>query len=334
MTLFTGCYNKPQYNKKDIDVEVRKLDLPMQSEHLLETYFPVFKDTVWYYKGDIYLQDTRLWVDFIRDKAFQMHFKDGQTEWIKIYIEEEDAIYEVATIEDVIHKQDYTNVRQYKNVVLKLPIEKGATWVQSDGVAKTIANTNVKIKTPLGHFNAIEVVTKGPDFTMTEYYSEKLGCIKKVYSDGKKEECKELINYESNKAVKHNITLYLGNKETGKLEAVQQEITIRTNEEPKHFLTDLLSKSIEENYIIPLLTGTMIEAIYIDKDENRLIVDMNAAYGFIDYETGTEKLAVMSLVNTIGYYYGVGEVVLTVEGSSSQATYILQDLESQITKNK
>lgn len=327
LSILTGCYKKGQ-SLDAVDITPNQVDLPAQPILTLETYFPLVKDTVWYYEGDIYLKDMVVWVDFIKENVFQLHFKDGVMERVKVYLEEENAIYEVATIENATVKQDFTNVRQYKNVVLKLPIEKGEKWLQADGVIKTITDTDVKLDTALGVVNAIEVVMQGPDYKIKEYYGEKIGLIKSVYIHEGEKETRELVRYENNMPIKDDVTIYLGNKETGELEAIEQEITVRTNEEPKHFLTDLLSKVVQEQYIIALPPGTMINNIYVD--EHKVTLDMNEAYEKISYEQGTEKLAIMSLVKTVGAYYGVNEVVLTVEESPYISPYILQKIGSGI----
>lgn len=57
--------------------------------------------------------------------------------------------------------------------------------------------------------------------------------------------------------------------------------------------------------------------VYVDFSRD-LVEEMNAG-------SGTEMLILQAIVNTIGEYYGVEEVVLTVEGNPYESGHILME---------
>ena len=92
-----------------------------------------------------------------------------------------------------------------------------------------------------------------------------------------------------------------------------QELSVLTNEEPKHFLTDVLKK-VSDEYILAIPKNAIIENIYVDQDTKKLYLDMSKEYYEMNYTGRQEQMAIQSLVSTVGAYYGVNRVVLTVEG--------------------
>ncbi|MEG1000854.1 MAG: GerMN domain-containing protein [Cellulosilyticaceae bacterium] len=319
--LAIGCSNKVNKNDTIIVEEVTPI-LPEKPVIGLETYLPIIKDTVWEYTGNQYDENSTVWIDFIKENVFQIRIESNLTIMAKVYIEEDGAIYEVATIEDARIKQDYTNFRQYKQAVLKLPIEEGQSWIIEEGITRTITEIDMQIETAIGTMKAIEVTTEGDSFIKKDYYGEKTGLVKTVYKDNEGKSTQELSSFETSKPVEQQIRVYLGNGYTSKLMYTDQKIPVRTNEEPKHFLTDVLKKVPSEEYALAIPKSALIESIYLDEETKKLYLDMSKEYYDMNYGSGMESLAVQSLVTTVGAYYDVKQVVLTVAGEPYQTGHI------------
>ncbi|MEG0528550.1 MAG: hypothetical protein RR531_13640, partial [Longicatena sp.] len=68
---------------------------------------------------------------------------------------------------------------------------------------------------------------------------------------------------EDNKAQEEYVSVYLVNKESNKLAEIPQKVAVMTNEEPKHFLTDLLKKVPNENYYSSISGEAIINNIFL-----------------------------------------------------------------------
>lgn len=319
--LVIGCNNKSSKNDMIIVEEVTPI-LPEKPVTGIDTYLPIMKDTVWEYTGDRYDDNEKVWIDFIKENVFQLRIESNSEVVAKVYIQEDEAIYEVATIEDAKIKQDYTNFRQYKHVLLKLPIEEGQSWFIEEGITKTITDIDIQMETDIGSVKAIEITTKGDDFTKKDYYGEKIGLIKTIYKDSTGENFKAISAFETSKPVERQIKVYFGDSNTSRLVYTDQNISIRTNEEPKHFLTDVLKKVPNDKYVLAIPKSARIESIYLDEDTKKLYLDMSKEYYDMNYGSGAEYLAIQSLVTTVGAYYDAKQVVLTVAGEPYQTDQV------------
>ncbi|MGL6174945.1 MAG: GerMN domain-containing protein [Cellulosilyticaceae bacterium] len=317
ITILLIGYNKIENNKHKSNKVIIEEAIPILPEKpvvSLTTYFPVIKDTVWTFREESTNSEIKLSIDFMKGNAFQLKIKDKEKVQARVYVQEDGAIYEVAMIEDAQIKQDYTNFRQYKQAILKMPLEKGNSWKLDDERVSTITDTDVMIETPFGAIKAVEVTTKGNGVTEKNYYGEKIGPIKNVYKDNGGRITSELTQFENNKPVEQEVKVFIANQNTAVFKYIIQEVVVHTNEEPKHFLTDLLKKSIGEEYVVPIPKDAVIENIYMDQEQNKLYVDMSKEYYEMNYGSSVEKLAIQSLVKTVGNYYNVKKVVLTVGG--------------------
>ena len=134
----------------DVLLEEEIVELPQKPSVSLDTYLPIVKDNIWHYEDEKSGSILTAWVEFIDNDVMQVRFSDGEKSFVKVYIEEEDAIYEVAKVEDVSIKENYTTLRQYKNIIIKLPLTVGNSWVLSDGAIRTITKISDDYETPIG----------------------------------------------------------------------------------------------------------------------------------------------------------------------------------------
>ncbi len=316
---------------KGIIIEEEITDLPQKPRVSLDTYMPIIKDTMWIYEDSTtpYVPIS-VWVDFIKDNIIQIRFKQGDKITAKVFIEEEEAIYEVATVEDATIKQDYTTLRQYNNIIMKWPIEVGSSWIMSDNSIRTITQTDGVYETELGEQTGIEMTTRHEDYTITETFVEKIGLYSIKYETPQKTRTIQFSEMISNKPQEEVVELYLMNKATGKMETVFEKVAVMTNEEPKHFLTDLLKKAPNEDYLIDISNGAIINKLFLDEEEACLYVEMSEDFIDPQYSKTEEEKIITSLVNTLGHYYNAEYVVMTVEGEAYPLKSPLNDINGRI----
>ena len=297
----------------DIVLEEEIADLPQKSSISLDTYLPIVKDNIWHYENKKNDSTLTSWVEFIDNDVMQVRFSDGEKSFVKVYIAEEEAIYEVAKVEDVSIKENYTTLRQYKNIVLKLPLVVGNSWVLSDGAVRTISKIGEDYETPIGIQKGIEITTSHDDYKVKEIYAEKIGLIKMDYTSDKTVQNFELTKFENNTAREEQVTLYIAKKKSGILNKIEQNISVMTNEEPRHFLTDLLNKVMGTEYITTISNGAIIDKIFLD-DEDCLYVEMSQDFMDPIYNQEEQKGVIMSLAQTLGHYYSAKYVTISIDG--------------------
>ena len=192
---------------KGIIVEENIEDLPQKSSVSLDTYMPIVKDTVWVYEDSkVPYKPIIAWIDFIKNNVIQVRFKQGDEVTAKIFIEEEEAIYEVATVKNAVIKQDYTTLRQYNNIVIKLPIETGTSWVLGDGAVRTITDTSKNYETSLGNQKGVEITTIHDEYTLVEVFAEKVGLFSISYQTKENADILELSKIETNKPQEEEVS--------------------------------------------------------------------------------------------------------------------------------
>lgn len=286
--------------------------LPEKPTKNIESYYPVAKDSVWTYE----LKDDTMTVsvDYIKDHVFQLRYQTEDETILRVYVKEDDCIYEVATIKDSFIKKDYTLLRQYKDCVLRLPLQEGESWALKDGATREIIALDKEIYTSQGKFKTMQVVTEHEDYEMVQYYAEKVGLVKSVYKSSDGKVVQELQSYQTNQPLKVYVDAYYPSLGLDSVVLRRQQISIMTNEEPRHFLTDVLSLEPTPQTIQPLPLETQINAIYVDEDKAIVQVDLSHTYEENSYTEQEKTAALLSVAKTIGNYYKVSQVLITVNG--------------------
>lgn len=312
LLLGVGAMTYPHTKKQVVQEEDVVEVLPEKPLKTVANYYPVAKDSRWVY-SDAYNPESTLCVtvDFIKDKTYQMRYAYNDFSLVKVLLGEE-TLYEVASVEDAFMKTDYTLLRQYKDAFIKLPIQKGTTWTLQNGATRTIVATDKLLNTPMKVYEVIEVRTVHDTYEEVHYYAEKVGLVGYTYESDTQKRALRLEQYETNAPHKQAVTIFYPNKEEQRLEPVAQVVSIMTNEEPKHFLTDLLSMTPDVAMLQPLPDDAEILAIYRREEEGGITVDLSK--GYEAYRVEDRTLAVDSVVQSIGQYYDVDYVTLTING--------------------
>jgi hypothetical protein len=94
-----------------------------------------------------------------------------------------------AEMPDGKNEEDYIGrVQENSNdIILKAPLVVGTKWTNNKGDKYEVSGVNVKVKTPAGTFNAVEVTVKytGWDSVNKFYYAKDLGVVKSSIISGK-----------------------------------------------------------------------------------------------------------------------------------------------------
>lgn len=298
LMLFTACENN------NTDVPDNNND--NQDEYSIEEFFPVIENTKYSYKGEgNEFAAYTVFIDYINNNRFQTRTNNGGTETIKVYEFKEDQLVELYSRGETYFREDFTN-REFQegNVVLKLPYT---------GELKQIVTSQ-------GNFNAIEVITESDQGTSTNYYAKDVGLVKSIYKSNDYEVSSTLDNVEQNVPLIQTVTLYYPDIDGVHLNSVDVQISFDTNDSTK----DVIEKTVKDLSVYELFSiNTEINELYFDENDesvhidlsNNFIEEMNAGSGF-------ESLMLQSIANTLGSYYGVENIYLTVDGNLYESGHI------------
>ncbi|HCX62070.1 MAG TPA: hypothetical protein DHU59_06495 [Clostridiales bacterium] len=298
LMLFTACENN--------NTDVPDNNNYNQDEYSIEEFFPVIENTKYSYKGEgNEFAAYTVSIDYINNNRFQTRTNNGGTETIKVYEFKEDQLVELYSRGETYFREDFTN-REFQegNVVLKLPYT---------GELKQIVTSQ-------GNFNAIEVITESDQGTSTNYYAKDVGLVKSIYKSNDYEVSSTLDNVEQNVPLIQTVTLYYPDIDGVHLNSVDVQISFDTNDSTK----DVIEKTVKDLSVYELFSiNTEINELYFDENDesvhidlsNNFIEEMNAGSGF-------ESLMLQSIANTLGSYYGVENIYLTIDGNLYESGHI------------
>lgn len=332
--LFSSCSKIDKgftINKKEAVDSVDKKGQELQEKNLdsqnktIKDYYP-FKENIKYsYEGKgIEYASYITFVDYIKEDRIQLRTNNGGTEVVKIIEYKDGELKLVFAREEAYYREDLTSKPANRDeILLKEPLIKGTAWTLKDGRKRYISNVDEEVSTPLGNFSAIEVITEGEDSKTYDYYAPNIGLIKTVYTGEDFEVTSTLSKLEEKTPLVQNIKIYYPNINDEKLYFINNEVNFNTNDITKMKLEKLFKISPKDELGALLGPNVKIKSLYLNQDNivyvdfsKELVEEMNAGSGY-------ELMLLQSITNTLGNYYGVDKVYITVENEPYSSGHIL-----------
>lgn len=307
----------------------------------VETWFPRLENTLLEYEGEgmEYSSFTR-YPQFAHDDTLQMLESTGGTDVAIIYEYTDNQIEEIFIRPETYFREDFIDTGLESehsgfNIILQAPIEVGHSWESPNGTTSEITEVGVEMDTPMGTVEAIGVTTVYEDGIEVAYYGEGIGLIQREMIQGEDDENRvtsRLTAFEGNKAEELPLTVYGVDDQALGIDAVPVTMSLMTNDPARLTLSSIMRGEHPETEGLYLLTeGVEINHMYLGHDgivhvdfSSELLTEMNAG-------AGTEGLLLQSIANTIGSYYGVQEIALTVDGGSYESGHIVIEEGDTIT---
>lgn len=319
LLLLVGCgptQNNPP-NGTNTGEQQNNNEQPAQEDKF--AYYLAYQENTKYVyegQGNEYASFTTF-VDYLKGDKVQLRTNNGGTETVKVLGLNNGQLIQLLAQGETYYREDLTQSPKLNNngeVLLKEPLTKGTTWTLADNRKRTITNVDMDLSTPSGNYKVIEVTTEGKDNTVTDYYAPNVGLVKTVFkgTDGY-EVTSTLSKLEKNTPLVQNVKTYYPNINDGKIHTTNVHLSFKTNDITKQVFEEEFKKQaanhgklIGDNVKIKSLYLNQDGRIYVDFTKN-LVTEMNAGAGY-------EGMILQSIVNTLGDYYGVNEVYLTLEG--------------------
>lgn len=296
-------------------------------ENQVADYFPktANKEYVYVGEGNEYASYT-VFTDYEATNRKQTRTNNGGTEVVKVIALEKNQLSILLKQEETYSRENWLEQKQSSEndeieVLIKAPIKVGTSWKSSGNRTSSITSTQVSITTPVGTFDALEVTTQGSEDKEISYYALNIGLIKSVFSSDSYTVSSTLS--EINEIpLTQTIRFYYPNSDGETLSFIDKQVAFKTNDVTRKKI-EAAYKEVPNNQVGDVLSkNTKILSLYLNKDgyvyvdfSKELISEMNAGTAF-------ETMIIQSLVNTIGGYYDVNEVYLTVAGKPYNTGHI------------
>jgi len=289
-------------------------------------YFPVHNNTRLVYQGEgNEFASYEVYTDFARDNRQQKRIVTGGTTLVRVLEVSDKQAAVVFSQGEVYWRQNMLNQTSGSpEVLLRVPLEAGNAWLLGDPRTRSITAVGLKVETPLGVYDAIEVITQGPYGSTADYYAAGVGLIKSVYtpSEGEGTVTSTLAAIEEGVPLIQTIRFYYPDAAAGKLGYVDKKVSFYTNDSTREVLTKAYKEPPPEPLGAVFSPGTKINSLYLNED-GMVYIDLNRAFQKeMNAGAAVESMILQSVANTFGHYYGASRVMLTVDGKPYESGHI------------
>lgn len=291
--------------------------IDIENKISISDYFP-FKENAYYdYEGiGNEFAEQQSFFEYIEGNKAQIKISNPGTTVIKVIEYKEDALIEIYYEAEFYHVENMINNSSEKqDILLKEPLEVGNSWSDPDGHKRSITGVNMEIETPYGDFMAIEVTTElGESARTKKYYAKDVGLVASIYED-KSGQVKTLLKSLKEIPLEINIKTYYPLFSDIKTVYTNSKIQFNTNEKIEKILEGVLKNPPSEGLLPVISQGTVINTIVLDRGQWVLKADFSKELlREMNMGSSQEGEMLKSLVNTLGDFYDIDQVYISIEG--------------------
>ena len=274
-------------------------------------------------------------ISYLTEYSAQLRYSNCNAQTTRILTNKDGKLIITGIRYGSCYMEDLTNKNiDTSEILLKEPLIKGTAWTLPDKSKRYISNENVKVTTPLGEFIALEVTTDYKDSTLLSYYVKNIGMVKSVLmlkniqisplSFIINNESTSLSKIEFNTILTEDVEFYYPNVVDDCLNFITKKLVFYTNDNAMQKITTaykLLPKGNIESVLSP---NTKINYLYLGN--GLVFVDFTKELvSEMDAGTGYELMILQSITNTLGRYYHVDQVYITIAGEPYTSGSIIMD---------
>lgn len=298
----------------------------------LTVWFPKLENTLLDYKGDgnEFAPFTR-YPQFVKDDTLQMVESTAGTDVVTVYNYSDDEIKESFVRAGTYFREDFVDTGLESEqgnfqIILQKPLELGHSWESPDGSTSEITDVSVNKDLPFGSIEAIEVTRQYENNSETiDYYGKDIGLIEQIFKsdDDTITVTSTLSTQAADTPEAFPITVYSIDDQALGLDKSTVTMELETNEPARLAMAEILkgqTPDTEESQI--LKESTEINFMYLRQD-GVVHVDFSTDLSAMNAGSGIEAMTLQGIVNTIGDYYHVDEVLLTLDNEPYESGHIL-----------
>ncbi|MCX7885438.1 MAG: GerMN domain-containing protein [Caloramator sp.] len=282
----------------------------------ISDYFPFTSNIRMQYEGiGNEYAEKEIYVDYIKNNRIQLRVLNPGTIIGQVIENKDGELRLIASVGEFYNRDDLT---YYNNsnpeILLKEPLKKGTSWTLPNGYKRYISNTDVNIQIPAGNFKALEVTTEYPDSKTYDYYVLNIGHVKTVYKSKDFTVETNLSKIEKNSFVNQTIKFYYPDFDNDRTIFIKQKIVFKTNDNLKDIFEEYFKKSPKGKFKL-MSSNTKINNLYLNRAENKVYIDFSKEFvSEMNAGSSLEALLLQSVTNTLGDYYNVDKVYISLDG--------------------
>lgn len=295
----------------------------------LEDYFPLTPNVHRVYEGEgNEYAGYETHVDYVRDGVIQFRRNNGGTEMVGVYVFEDDAVKWVFVRPETYYRYDFIGPRNYDEILLKEPLEVGNSWTLPDGHTRTITDLAAPVTTPYGTFEALEVTTAFENAEEKSWYAPGVGLVMTEYRAAEEGfTVSSRLKTVETVPLTQNIRVFFPISAEDRLVYRDVPITFETNEDLTTRLPELL-ESIPEDSGLPVKAPDtpIFRGLALDADAGTVTIDLSRDFlTWINAGSSLEAQILQSITNTLGVYYDVDRVIITLDGKPYESGHFSMD---------
>jgi Sporulation and spore germination len=330
-----GCTNNGQTDSEKPNENKTPDVINNNNSYTLSDFYPFVENRKYAYDGGgMEYASFTIQVDFVKDNKIQIRKNNGGTETVNVIQLKDGELKVIFTRNECYYRENFLSKMENSNeILLKEPLIKGTAWTLSDGRKRYISNTDVEISTPAGIYKTIEVTTEDSKSKTIDYYGLNVGLIKTIYKSEGSEVSSSLSKIEKDSPLVQKVNFYYPNIDDDKLYYTERSLSFNTNDLTKLYFENEFKKSPSEKLGKLLGANAKINSLYLNDDgmvyldlSENFVSEMNAGSGY-------EVMILQSITNTLGNYYGVDKVYITVGEKPYSSGHIFKEKGEYFTVN-
>lgn len=312
----TDNQTKDQSEDEDLETEEEK-EVDSEEVETILNYYPFVKNRLMKYegKGNEYAEMETM-VEYMEEDLVQIKTTNAGTNVVNVLEYKDGTLKQVFGEGEFYHIENMLDAsRNMDNILLKEPIEVGNSWEDAEGNKVEITSLEHDLDLPYGKYKALEVTTSYENNAVKkDYYIKDIGYAGNIYIDGDLEVETSLKDIED-QGIQIPVKVYYPLIDETASKYISKNIDFKTNDDTKIILEKLLKNPDSDKVMPAIPENANINKINLNRDNWNLEVDLSE--GFIeDMNAGSsyEIEIVNSIVNTLGSFYDIERVYLTVGG--------------------
>lgn len=302
-----------------------------QDELKIEDVFPIQENTKYSFEGEGNEFATyTMYIDYINGKRVQTRSNNGGSETVRVLELKDGQLTELFQRGETYFRENFTNEEfDGGKILLKEPLKEGTSWPNGENSTSTITSASKEVVTTQGNVDAIEVTTESSQGTTIEYYAKNKGLVKTINKGEGYEVSSTLSQIETNAPLVQTVTLFYPDIDGINYNIIDVPVTFNTNDEPK----DVIEQTVKDLSVYNIFSAnTKVNELYYSLVDNSVHIDLSQEFvSEINAGAGFEMMILTSIANTLGTYYGVQEVYLTIDGNPYESGHILLNEREPLT---
>ncbi|MDV3427582.1 MAG: GerMN domain-containing protein [Bacillota bacterium] len=338
VTLLLGCGSKDA-SSSDIQDKKSNGDVIINEKSTsasISDYYPLKENVRYVYAGEgMEYASSNLYVDFIKDSKIQYRVVNGGTTSGQVFEIKNGELRMLDSIEEFYYRDDLTAEQgQMVDILLKEPLTKGNSWLSASGKKRYIASLDTEVTVPYGSFKTIEVVTDNGDSKVYDFYAKGVGVVKRIFNYKNNKVTVNLEKILKDVKVDQTVKFYYPEYNKNLIVYRKVKLSLKTNEQVKNYFEKYFKEKPTADASAVISKKTKINKLYLNREENKVYVDFSKdLIKDMNLGSGPETMMLQAITNTLGDYYNVDKVRITVEGKNYESGHVIIDEKNPLMVN-